>query len=142
VNRYRNNGDRGKENHTTLQKQRVDNAMSTESLSRKSGTSQGQYIRDRTPTEKKYSAMNSSASVESVNQKQNRYKSENAKKHSALNSSAMELNSNKSYRTENMKVNEESVKRGSTKLSRSASMPRDSKLTTGWFKLRNKKQGM
>lgn len=142
VNRYKSNGVRGKENHTTLQKQRVNKATSTESLSQKNGNSQGQYIRDRTPSEKKYSALNSSTSAESLIQKQNRDKSANSKKHSALNSSAIELNSNKSYRTATKKGNEGGAKKSSAKLSRSASMPKDSRLTAGWFKLRNKKQGM
>jgi hypothetical protein len=142
VNRYKSNGDRGKENHKALQKQSINKATSIESLSRKSGTSQGQYIKDRIPTEKKYSALNSSTSIESLNQKQNRDRSVNSKKHSALNSSAMELNSSKSYRTAITKGNEGSAKKSSAKLSRSASMPKDSRLTAGWFKLRNKKQGM
>jgi hypothetical protein len=142
VNRYKTNGDRVKENHTSLQKQRVNKATSTESLSQKNGNSQGQYIRDRTPYEKKYSALNSSTSAESLSQKQNRDRSANSKKHSALNSSAIELNSNKSYRTATKTGNEGGAKKSSTKLSRSASMPKDSRLTAGWFKLRKKKQGM
>ncbi|PSN53101.1 hypothetical protein C0J52_10585, partial [Blattella germanica] len=139
-NRYKSNGDRGKENHS-IQKQRVNKAMSVESLSRKNGSGQGQYNRDRTPSEKKHSGLNSSASVESLNQKQSRDRSSNSKKYSALNSSAMELNSNKSYRTATKKGSEGSTKKSSAKVSRSASMPKDSRLTAGWFKLRNKKQG-
>jgi hypothetical protein len=142
VNRYKSNGDRSKENHTTLQKQTVNKATSTESLSRKNGTAQGQYIRDRIPIEKRCSALNSSTSVESLNQTQNRDRNANSKKHSALNSSAIELNSNKSYRTATKKGTEGSAKKSSVKVSRSASMPKDSRLTAGWFKLRNKKQGM
>jgi hypothetical protein len=142
VKKYKSNGDRANENHTTLQKQRVNKATSTESLSQKNGNSQGQYIRDRTPSEKKYSALNSSTSAESLTQKQNRDTSANSKKHSALNSSAIELNSNKSYRTATKKGNEGSLKKSSAKLSRSASMPKDSRLTAGWFKLRKKKQAM
>jgi hypothetical protein len=142
VNRYKSNGYRVKENHTTLQKQRVNKATSTESLSQKNGNNQGQYIRDRTPSEKKSSALNSSTSAESLSQRQNRDKSANSKKQSALNSSAIELNSNKSYRTATKKGDEGSVKRSSAKLSRSASMPKDSRFTSGWFKLRKKKQAM
>lgn len=142
VNRYKSNGVRGKENHTTLQKQRVNKSTSTESLIQKNGNGQGQYIRDRIPSEKKYSALNSSTSAESLNQKQNRDKSANSRKHSALNSSAIELSSNKSYRTATKKGTEGGAKKSSAKLARSASMPKDSRLAAGWFKLRNKKQGM
>ncbi|XP_069676586.1 zinc finger CCCH domain-containing protein 13 isoform X2 [Periplaneta americana] len=132
-NRYKS-----KENHTTPQKQRVNKAMSIESLSRKNGSSQGQY---RVPIDKKRSGLNSSTSVESLNQKQGRDRGVSSKKHSALNSSAMELNSNKSYRTATKKGSESSAKKSGAKVSRSASMPKDSRLTAGWFKLRNKKQG-
>lgn len=140
ANRYKSNAEQGKENHST-QKHRVNKAMSVESLSRKNGSGQGQYARDRTPTDKKRAALNSSASIESLNHKQNRDRSTSSKKYSALNSSAMELNSNKSYRTATKKGNEASTKKNSAKVSRSASMPKDSRLTAGWFKLRNKKQG-
>lgn len=142
VNRHKNNGDRSKENHTTPHKQTVNKSTSTESLGRKNGTSQGQCIRDKTSAEKKYSALNSSTSVESLSQRQNRDRGASSKKHSALNSSVGELNSSKTYRTATKTGNEEGAKRNSGKLSRSASMPKDSGLAAGWFKLRNKKQGM
>ena len=138
--RYRSNLEQGKENNS-IDKQRVNKAVSVESLSHKNGSGQRQYARDLTPTEKKRSALNSSASVESLNHKKNRDKSTSSKKYSALNSSAMELNSNKSYRTATKKGNEASTRKSSAKVSRSASMPKDSRLTAGWFKLRNKKQG-
>jgi hypothetical protein len=142
ANRHKSSGDRSKENHTTPHKQTVNKSTSTESLGRKNGTSQGQYIRDRTSTEKKYSALNSSTSAESLNQRQNRDRSASSKKQSALNSSATQLNSSKTYRTATKTGSEESTKRNSAKLLRSASMPKDSGLAAGWFKLRNKKQGM
>lgn len=142
VNRHKSNGDRSKENHTTSQKQTVNKSTSTESLGRKNGSIQGQYIRERASTEKKYSALNSSTSAESLSQRQNRDSNASSKKHSALNSSAAELNSSKTYRTATKTGNEDSKQRNSAKLSRSASMPKDSGLAAGWFKLRNKKQGM
>lgn len=141
VNRHKSNGERSKENHTTPHKQTV-NKSSTESLGRKNGTIPGQGIRDRASMEKKYSALNLSTSAESLSQRQNRDSSASSKKHSALNSSAAELNSSKTYRTATKTGNEDSTQRNSAKLSRSASMPKDSGLAAGWFKLRNKKQGM
>ena len=142
VNRHKSSGERSKENHTTPHKQTVNKSTSTESLGRKNGTIQGQGIRERASTEKKYSALNSSTSAESLSQRQNRDSNASSKKHSALNSSAAELNSSKTYRTATKTGNEESTQRNSGKLSRSASMPKDSGLAAGWFKLRNKKQGM
>lgn len=141
VNRHKSSDDRSKENHITPHKQTVNKSTSTESLGRKNGTIQGQCIRERS-TEKKYSAQNSSTSAESLSQRQNRDISANSKKHSPLNSSAAELNSSKTYRTATKTGNEDSTQRNSAKLSRSASMPKDSGLAAGWFKLRNKKQGM
>jgi len=142
VNRHKSNGDRSKDNNITPHKQTVNKSTSTESLSRKNGTIQGQYMRERASAEKKYSALNSSTSAESLNQRQNRDSNAISKKHSALNSSAAELNSSKIYRTATKTGNEESANRNSAKLSRSASMPKDSGIAAGWFKLRNKKQGM
>ncbi|KAK7868791.1 hypothetical protein R5R35_003635 [Gryllus longicercus] len=139
INRKKNLENKANASH----KQHVSKATSIESLSQHSNRQNG----DSRGTLKKQSLVHQAASVESLSHRsnhsisrtQNRNKSSD-KKNSIMNASTSELTA--TYKQNNQKKNStDTGKKGSAKISRSASMPKDTRVKAGWFKLRNKKQG-
>ncbi|CAG2056928.1 unnamed protein product [Timema podura] len=123
----------------SFQKQKVNKAMSVESLSHRDSPLGTRNQNKDTSSSKK---RNLSTSVESLTYKngaptRNQQNKVASKKSNMLNSSAMDLNSNKSYKNGSSRKIIEG-KKASSNLNRSASMPKDTR-TSGWFKLRNKK---
>ncbi|XP_067006458.2 serine/arginine repetitive matrix protein 2 [Anabrus simplex] len=99
-------------------KQRVSRAASIESL-------KGRGSRSST-------GLHPSTSIESL--------SRSVHSRDRKNASVTDLNRNHRGPVQK-KVSENTSKKSSGKVSRSASMPKDNRVTAGWFKLRNKKQG-